>query len=122
MIDPVEMIRFFTEFTLSEDLQSLLSFRMTASEGFRMTNILIPLLRHSLSTEKDRGGGDSSSIRGLSLQFYRHLLLQDHLTLLVLDDDILPPFWVLDRKRLRIVKMGKEEMGASRLLSHEASP
>ena len=54
MIDSVEMIRFFTEFILSQILQSLLSFRLTASEGFRMTNILIPLLQHSLSGERKR--------------------------------------------------------------------
>ncbi len=37
MIDSVEMIRFFTEFILRE------------ARGFRMTNALIPLLRHSLT-------------------------------------------------------------------------
>ena len=57
MIDSVEMIRFFAEFTLSEILQSLLSFRMTAGEGFRMTHILIPLLRHSLLEGERLGWG-----------------------------------------------------------------
>ncbi len=45
MIDSLEMIRFFTESTVSEILQSLRSFRMTVSVGFRMTNILIKIHR-----------------------------------------------------------------------------
>ena len=49
----VEMIRFFTEFILSEILQSLLSFRMTASEGFRMTIISIS----PIATQSPEGGG-----------------------------------------------------------------
>ena len=57
MIDSVEIIRFFTEFTLSGKERLLASLRVTVSEGFRMTNIPIPTLRHSLPGERIKGRG-----------------------------------------------------------------
>ena len=41
MIDSVEMIRFFTEFTLSRKPRPFASLRVTHGEGFRMTETRI---------------------------------------------------------------------------------
>ena len=53
MIDSVEMIRFFTEFTLRQEPRPFASLRVTGGEGFRMTKRVSwrvlgqPLLCHS---------------------------------------------------------------------------
>jgi hypothetical protein len=58
-------MRFFTEFTLSQWQRFFTSFRMTG-EGFRMTNMASPSLRHSLLM----GGGEGPAphrVQDLSL-------------------------------------------------------
>jgi len=52
MIDSFEMIRFFTEPALSQESRFFASLRMTG-EGFRMTNMVFPLLWHSLQGRGD---------------------------------------------------------------------
>jgi len=62
----VERIRFFTEFALSQRSRPFVEFilseanglRGDGDEGFRMTTILIPLLRHNLFRGEGKGEGE----------------------------------------------------------------
>ena len=57
----------YKEFTLSEILQSLLSFRMTASEGFRMTIISNSLIATRSPKGEDKGSDFFGSISQIGL-------------------------------------------------------